>query len=143
MTDRLGDERRAIGTRIERERRSYDNTTARRAINQRMENERRGAAVQDDLNSLVRPERKRQTLPPVAPRGALPAQRGRADYKAPAAAGGGIASPVNEPSYAAREWWPGGIPSTDGLLMLPAEKKIVMRDANNAEVIFQYAEPSV
>ncbi|MFZ3184960.1 MAG: hypothetical protein WA173_12565, partial [Pseudomonas sp.] len=115
MTDRLGDARRAIGARIENERRSYDNTAARRAIGARIEQERRGGAVQDDLNSLVRPERKRQALPPVAPRGALPAKRGRADYKAPAAGtGGGIASPLIETADT-REYHEGVLlPSTDG-----------------------------
>ena len=144
MADRLGDARRANGARIEKQRRGADNGAARRANGDRIERARKGAAVQDDINALVRPAAVRKQLKTVPPLGPLAAKRGRADYKAPATAatGGGIASPLTEPSYAAREWWFGGIPSSDGLLMLPAEKKIVMRDANNAEVIFAYAEPA-
>ncbi|MDP3848637.1 MAG: hypothetical protein Q8R10_19635 [Pseudomonas sp.] len=139
MSDRLDDERRAIGARIERERRSYDPTAARRASGARMEQERRGAAVQDDINSLVRPERKRQALPPIVPRGALPAQRGRADYKAPAAGtGGGLASPATE-SAGSREY------ATDftfvetidgsGYFRVRAAKKLTLIDAENREII--------
>uniref|UniRef100_UPI001F2DB6FD hypothetical protein n=1 Tax=Pseudomonas tohonis TaxID=2725477 RepID=UPI001F2DB6FD len=55
---------------------------------------------------------------------------------------GGIASPLTEPSFAAREWWEEGWMFSDGLFSMPMPKKLVMRDANNAEVVFEYANPN-
>lgn len=145
-TDRLGDARRAIGTRMERERRAADPGAARRANGARIERERTGAAVQDDINSLVRPVAVRKQLATVPPVGALPAQRGRADYKAPAAAstGGGIASPLTEQSYAEREWHAEKtLKSSDGLLSfrVKAIKQLRTTDADDVEVIMIYKEP--
>jgi hypothetical protein len=146
MADRLGDARRANGARIESERRAIGTRmeSERRANGRRIESERTGAAVQEDINSLVRPVVVRKQLATVPPVGALPLKRGRADYKAPAAAatGGGIASPLTEPSYAAREWWPAGMLSSDGLFVLPAVKSIDMVDADDAPVTFNYAAPT-
>lgn len=145
MPDRLGDARRANGARIERERRSYDNTEARRAIGRRIESERRGAVVQDEINSLVRPTQTRPNLRTIDPVGALPPKRGRSDYTAKAAAtGGGIASPLTETDYAAREYHPARmLTSSDGLFVWAFEpiKKIVMNDANAAEVEQIFAVP--
>lgn len=139
--------RRAIGERIVETRREIAERLPanRRAIGEAIVARRRGTAVVEDINSLVQPVRARRTLRTVAPVGALPTTRGRAYYVPPAvvpgAGGGGIASPVVEQSYAAREYWPNGWPSNDGLLLLPAWKRVVMTDANGAEVIFDYAEP--
>lgn len=114
----------------------------RRAIEQRLVEERTGKSVMDDLNRLSTPTRPHNTLKTIPPVGAIPAGRGRADYKAPANSNtAGIASPVTEPDYAAREFWPGGLVSSDGLFFLPAIKKVVAADANGAEVIFEYANP--
>lgn len=158
MADRLGDarrangariesERRAIGTRIESERRAADPGAARRANGRRIESERTGAAVQEDINSLVRPTAQRQQLKTVPPLGALPAQRGRADYKAPAASGsGGIASPLIEQDYAARTFWPDvTVTSTDGLrsFVIKPIKEITQLDAGLEVVKQQFAEPVV
>ena len=86
------------------------------------------------------------TLRREEPRGAIAAGRGRVERnyepERNPGSGGGIASPLQEQSFAAREWWPGGIPSTDGLLQFPAPKKITMTDANGAEVVLEYAEPT-
>jgi hypothetical protein len=89
----------------------------------------------------------RKQLATVPPVGALPLKRGRADYKAPAAAatGGGIASPLTEPSYAAREFHPvQTLTSSDGLFVWELEpiKKIVMTDANDEPVVQIFAVPS-
>lgn len=143
----IRDERRAIGDAIVAERRAIAARLPadRRAIGAAIVAERRGTSVAEDINSLVQPARQRRTLRTVAPVGALPATRGRANYVPPSvvpeAGGVGIASPVVEQSYAAREYWPNGWPSNDGLLLLPAIKRVVMTDANGAEVIFDYAEP--
>lgn len=138
----LGDARRAGGQAMEQYRRA-NNEASRRAGGQQMEATRRGEAVAEDINSLVRPQRQARTLPRVAPVGALPAQRSSADYKAPASTGtAGIASPLTEQNAATRTYWPGGWPSNDGLLVLPAIRQVQMQDANGDEVIFDYADPS-
>jgi hypothetical protein len=115
----------------------------RRAIGDRLVRERTGKDVSEDLQRLAAPVRAAKRLRTVESRGALQPQRGYADNppKELPATGGGVASPFTEPSYAAREFWAGGLPSSDGLLILPATKKVVMADADDAEVIFNYAEP--
>jgi hypothetical protein len=145
MADRLGDARRANGARIESERRAIGQRmeSERRANGRRIESERTGAAVQDDINSLVRPVVVRKQLATVPPVGALPLKRGRADYKAPAAAatGVGIASPLTEGSASTREYYDQQLlPSTDGLVWIrwKSVKKITMTDANSAEVVMEF-----
>ena len=62
-----------------------------------------------------------------------------------AGAGGvttGIASPLTEGNFALREFWPGAYTTTDGLFVLPAIKKLVTADANGAEVVINFAEPT-
>lgn len=116
----------------------------RRAIGRRIEAERRGESVVEDLNRLITPARQRRTLRPVQPVGAVPVTRGRGNYTPPPATspGGGIASPLIEGAAALREWWPTGWPSTDGIFEYPAEKRVLMTDANGAEVEFQYSSPT-
>lgn len=141
----LGDERRASGRQMEQSRRASGQAMedARRAGGRQMEASRRGEAMVDDINSIVRPRRQAAPLRRVDPVGPLPATRGTGVYQAPASGtGGGIASPVTEPSAATRTYWPGGWPSNDGLLVLPAIRQVQMQDANGAEVIFDYADPS-
>ena len=123
--------------------------------------ERRRQGIRDNLESrqqamadrLVQtladnlgPTRTPPTLRREEPRGAIPAGRGRVErnYQAPTnpSSGGGIASPLTEQHFSTREYWEAGIPSSDGLFMYPAPKKITMTDANGAEVIFDYADPS-
>jgi hypothetical protein len=58
-----------------------------------------------------------------------------------AGAAGSIASPLTENDFTKREFHDGGWTTTDGLIALPAIKKIVMTDAHNAEVVFNYAAP--
>lgn len=130
----LGDERRASGRRMEAQRKAIG--AAVRASRQ--------STFKQDLNALETSPRRQGSLRAVEPVGARPAVMGRSYYTPPAATGGGggIASPLTETSYATREYWPGGIPSTDGLLMLPAIKKVVMADANSAAATFEYAEPT-
>lgn len=145
MPDHLGDARRANGARIEGERRAIGTRIERerRAIGKRIERERRGAAVQEEINSLIRPVSARPSLRPVDPVGALPALRGRADYKAPPAAttGGGIVGPLVEVAAEAREHYPEQLlPTTDGMVWIrwKSIKKVVMVDANSAEVSMEF-----
>lgn len=116
----------------------------RRAIGKRIVAERRGESVVEDLNRLIIPTRVRRTLRSVPALGALPVARGRGNYTPPPATspGGGIASPLIEGAAALREWWPTGWPSTDGIFEYPAEKRVLMTDANGAEVEFQYSSPT-
>jgi len=117
------------------------NPDARRAAGDSMIERRTGKAQADDVNALVAPPRPRRTLRTVEPRGALPAKRGVGAYQAPPAATGGIASPLTEQNFALREYWPNGEYSNDGLLTLPAAKKLVLADADGAEVIINLAQP--
>ncbi len=141
----LEERRRANGARIEAERRANGERIQdqRRAIGNRMIEERTGKAVADDINSLARPERPRKTQRTIQPVGGLPASRGRADYKEPAAtSAGGIASPLTETGV--REYHPVTLlTSSDGIFTLQVEhvKKLFMTDANNAEHEFNYLDP--
>ena len=148
----LGDSRRASGRANAAERQAIgtNNAAERRAIQTNNTNERRGSSIQDDLNSLIRPEKQAAQLRTVEPRGAVPAQRGSGSYVPPKAGTGtggvGIASPLTETSYTAREYWPEQtLLSSDGLLSFKVKpiKKIVQIDANATpqEVIQLFAEP--
>lgn len=97
------------------------------------------------LNALLVPD-QRKSLRTVEPRGVLAGKRVAVSYKAVApGTGGGIASPLTEPSYAAREFHPDRYEiSADGLYVRQVKpvKTVVMRDANDAEVRMIYAEPT-
>ena len=100
------------------------------------------------LNSLVKPV-PRKELRPLEPRGALAGKRATAEYTPPANTGaGGIASPLTEKTklqdgapVADREYYSTGLVSSDGLLVLPATKKLTFTDANGAEVVMDFATP--
>ena len=136
----LQEQRRAIAAGMAA-RRAPTGEAERNAAGKRMIEERTGKSVAADLNRLAAPQQRRRSLPGISPVGAVPAGVGRGSYVAPAAKSGGIASPLTEPSYAAREYWPGGDYSTDGLLIIPATKKMVLTDADGAEVIINLAQP--
>lgn len=127
--------RRAIGRRM---------TAERKAIGEAMVNNRRaiGQRLRDDLRRSLRPERQTEPLPVLEARGARSERRGRAVYSSPAVAGGGIASPLTEADASAREYWPGGLTSSDGLFVLPAIKTLNLTDANGAPVQIQLANPA-
>lgn len=149
----LGDARRASGKAMEGARRAIGTTNEaeRRAIGKAMEASRRGTTV-DDINAVVTPPRPAKTLPEVQSRGALPAATGSADFKPRATTstgGGGIASPLVEKTKVVegktlpdREYWEGGLPSTDGLLIYPAVKTFNLTDATGADVQLQLANPA-
>lgn len=102
----------------------------------------RASSFKRDLNAMETAGRKRNGLPPLEPKGALPAKVGVADYVGPAAgSGGGIASPLTEGDIALRTYWSNGYVSSDGLFTLPAIKKIAMTDADDVPVEFNYADP--
>lgn len=134
----LGDERRASGRAMEANRRAIDG--AMRAARQ--------STFKRDLNALESGATARRTgaLRSVEPRGGVPSSTARVDYTPPASTGGGggIASPLTEASYAAREYWPVEVlTSSDGLLTFRVKpiKKIVQADASSAEVVQQFAQP--
>lgn len=141
----LAEQRRAIGEQNEKARRAAGKAMAdaRRALGDAMITRRTGRTEVDDINAVVTPPRTRRSLPALQPRGGVPAQVGTGNYTAPAATGAGLASPVTEPNYALREYWPNGLVSSDGLFFLPAIKKVVMEDTNGAEAVFEYAQPVV
>lgn len=104
----------------------------------------------EDLNSLQARRRRSGELMTRQRRGLLKGQRRSADYTAPATApGGGIASPLTEKTksdgqgnqVADRTYYTGGLPSTDGLMILPAIKRAKFTDAQGAEVVMDFAPP--
>ena len=132
----LGQQRRAIGQAM----------TASRGTGDQMASRRNGRKAVEDINSLVSPASQRKTLTTLDPRGRLEAKQGRGDYEEPATAGGvGIASPLTEADYDDREYWDEKtITSSDGLLSFRIKpiKKIIQADANAAEVVQLFADPS-
>lgn len=141
-------QRRAIGANNEAARRAIgtNNEAARRAIGKRIEAERRGTAVVEDINRLQQPAQPRRTLRAIQPLGALPASAGTGVYKPPpaTAGGGGIASPLTEQNYAAREFHDSRyVFSADGVFVWEFKplRKIVMTDANGATVQQVFASP--
>ena len=109
------------------------------------------SAVQDvggDLTVLQRQlsQALTQVLNTLERKGLRAATRGRGLWnektRQGAGTGGGIASPVTEVSFDARQWWDDGWKTSDGLFTIPMPKKITMRDANNAEVVFEFANPA-
>ncbi|WP_418338516.1 hypothetical protein [Pseudomonas citronellolis] len=105
--------------------------------------------LKNDLNALQTTERIRKALNPLEQPGARPATKGLAPYTPPATPGtGGIASPLVEKTKLEsgkqvpdRDYYPDGLTSSDGLLILPAIKTMRMTDANGAAVEFQLANP--
>ncbi|MCY1349082.1 hypothetical protein D9M69_352550 [compost metagenome] len=95
-----------------------------------------------NLNALWSPD-QRKSLSVIEPRGSLAGKRVTVAYKPPISGGGGggIASPLTEPSFAAREYWPSGWPSSDGLFEVPAIKVLHLEDADGAKVEINLAEP--
>lgn len=143
----LADQRKAIGKSIGA---GFDGgksaAEARRAIGSRIEAERRGESVVEDLNRLITPTRQRRTLRTVQPVGALPVTRGRGNYVPPPATntGGGIASPLTEANYALREFHDSRyLFSADGVFVweMKPVSKIVMTDANGETVQQIFASP--
>lgn len=118
-------------------------TARRKAIGEAMIETRRGIGqrIRDDLGRMRRPERSTEALPVLESRGAQGERRGRAVYSPPATGGGGIASPLTEADATAREYWPGGLTSSDGLFVLPALKTLSLTDASGAPVQIQLANP--
>ena len=91
-------------------------------------------ALTDSGEGKAKPE-------PLKTRGAVPMVKSSAPLAGSGAGTGGIASPLTEGSFAAREFWAGGYTTTDGLFVLPAIKKLVVNDANDAQVVINFAEP--
>lgn len=56
--------------------------------------------------------------------------------------GAGIASPLTETDVSKREYYAQGWITADGLFHLPALKKLVMQDANGAEVVILLEHPA-
>jgi hypothetical protein len=137
--------RRASGKAMQDARRSGGKAMqdSRRAGGDAMIERRTGKSQVDEINSVVVQPKARKTLKAISPRGPLPAQAspGTDTPNPKPTGGGGIASPLTEQNYALREYWPNGEYSNDGLLTLPAAKKLVLTDADGAEVIINLAQP--
>lgn len=134
MATSLEQQRRAIGTAM----------TASRGTEASMASRRRGQATVDDINSLVKPPTASKQLPTLEPRGGVAAKQGRGDYQEPSTGTAGIASPLTEADYSARQYWDEvTLVSSDGLLSFRIKpiKQITQADANDAEVVQIFADP--
>lgn len=143
----LEQQRRSIGAGITAARKATGEDE-RKAIGQAMIARRRGEQQVDDINAVVQQPRQRRQLSTIEPRGALGTQKGVGNYVPPRSApgGGGVASPLTEADYNAREYWAEQtLTSSDGLLSfrVKAIKKLVQTDANSLEVVQQFAQPPV
>lgn len=98
--------------------------------------------IKQDINALVEQPRQPRTLPPVEPVGGIPAERGVSVYQASGGGGGGggIASPLTEPDYGQREYYESRVVPSDFLIGLEVRqvKRIIMKDANDEEIVFNY-----
>lgn len=81
-----------------------------------------------------------KTLPAVKVATAIPERSGASGPLA-GAASGSIASPLSEADFGNREFHEVGWKTTDGLVTLPAIKKMILTDANGAIVVFNFAAP--
>lgn len=101
--------------------------------------------IKESINQLVdikRPDSRLEPVPRAAP---IAKQRGMASIPAPvvqSGGGGGIAGPLVETDVALRQYHETGLVSSDGLFFLPAIKRVVMEDADNQTVAFEYAAPA-
>lgn len=106
-----------------------------------------GERAVNDLRRLVKaPTGEKKTLKPIEPKGRLDARKGRGDFREDQRAPGGVASPLVEESYASRMYWgERTLTSVDGLLSFVFRpiRGVFQRDANNAVVEQQFAEPPV
>ena len=136
----LQEQRRAIAEGMARSR-AATGEAQRNAAGNAMVEQRTGRSVVQDINRLTRPRPQRKPLPSIEPVGAVPASRGRGDYKAPPpSAAGGIASPLTE-TASSREYYAAvNRPSTDGLVFFSvrAVQRVHMTDANDAEVVLEF-----
>ncbi|RRV41269.1 hypothetical protein EGJ86_07230 [Pseudomonas sp. o96-267] len=137
----LAQQRAAIAAGM-RASRQATSEASRRATGEAIVSRRTGRDEVDDLNAVISQPRQRTSLRSVEPRGSVPALVGRGNYAAPPATGGGIASPLVEPTASTREYYdPVLLPTTDGLAWVRwrSVKKFVMQDANDDEVILEFA----
>ncbi|WP_278445253.1 hypothetical protein [Stutzerimonas kunmingensis] len=136
----LQEQRRAIAEGMARSR-AATGEAQRNAAGDAMIEQRTGRSVVKDINRLTRPQPRRKPLPSIEPVGAVPASRGRGDYKAPPpSAAGGIASPLTETASSREYYTAVNRPSTDGLVFFSvrAVQRVHMTDANDAEVVLEF-----
>lgn len=105
-----------------------------------------GERAINDLRRLIKaPAGEKTTLKPIEPKGPVAARKGRGDFREDQRSTGGVASPLVEESYAARQYWSARyVTSVDGLLtfLIRPIKEITQRDGNGDEVKQQFAEPT-
>jgi hypothetical protein len=136
----LQEQRRAIAEGMARSR-AATGEAQRNAAGTAMVEQRTGRSVVQDINRLTRPRPQRKPLPSIEPVGAVPASRGRGDYRAPPpSAAGGIASPLTETANSREYYTAVNRPSTDGLVFFSvrAVQRVHMTDANDAEVVLEF-----
>lgn len=102
-----------------------------------------GRKMRDDMRALAESSRAERTLPEIPVRGSTPPQRGLANWAGAApvsGGGGGIASPLTEENFFEREYYEGVYLAGDFLTAVEINplKKIVMKDAEGYDVVFNF-----
>ena len=130
----LADERRAIAQDIANSR-AATGADERRAIGKRLEAERRG--IKEDLNALEKSPRKNSQLPRLERRGGRQPAMGVGPWRPPQTSSGGgsggLTSPITEVSRKRHD--PELVWSSDGLVAFTVRRtnELVMRDATGVE----------
>lgn len=101
----------------------------------------------DSLRALMEGDANTNTIPAARPRGASPAVTSAAPLPgaAKSGSGSGIASPLTETAYAARQWWPERqLTTTDGLVtfVIKPVKEVTFQDQAATEIKLQFKEPT-
>lgn len=103
-----------------------------------------GRSLVDSLNRLIQhPPKARERLGQPNAAEAL-SGRGQAKPTTAGGTGSGIASPLTEPDAAERTYHPEqALTSSDGVftIMIEPLQRLVLQDANSAEVVVEYAIP--
>lgn len=94
------------------------------------------------LRKLMEGDTNTNVVAALKARGAAPIVRSAALLAGGGGAGSGLASPLTEQSFAAREYHAAGWTTTDGLFTMPAISKVTFADLNGAIIELVFKPPT-
>lgn len=91
------------------------------------------------LRQMMEQSSETNVVKSPAARGAAPPVKSAAIMQPSSSGSGSLASPLTEQSFAAREYYPTGWTTTDGLFTMPAIKKVIFADPTSKllELVFK------